>query len=272
MSSQLDRAHLLQEASRQRTYAFWGPGGSGKSTAMCLHPGKGFVIDSNRKLHEMRNLDDATRKRITIWQPEAALAGEEIDVATINPKKPDEGADGMWKVQPKGYEEIMQVTNDLLRLAYKCRTEGTPFPYDWVGHDSLTHTLMHLEQAVMARHHKTVIPLALYKVVKRDILRYLEGWHRISTVAKIDTILIAHSMPIYERDEEGAHKLLKYEPIVTGALRETLFTDFTEVYFFRGGSSDGKWRVQTFNDSRAEARTSSKLERIQVVDAKAFYD
>lgn len=267
--SQLERAMSLKEAPSQRSFCFYGPAGTGKTTAMCLHPGKGFVIDSNCKLHEMRNLDPATRDRVTIWQPSEPLVGEDIEVTQIDPKrkKPEEGALRQWAEKPKGYDEIREVTNDLIKLAYKCQKDGTPFPYNWIGHDAFTHTLRHIEYSSMARHGYNLLNQSLYEVVKRDILSYMNGWQRLGSIAKVDTIMIAHSRDYY--DEDG--KLQSRKPIITGQWRDMFFTDFTEVYFFRGGSSDGRWYVQTYNDGKADARTSAKLERIQVVDAKAFY-
>lgn len=271
--SQLERAVPLSTAPKHRSFCFYGPAGSGKSTAMTMHPGRGFVIDSNAKLHEMDNITPDTRQRITIWQPSAPLSAEDIRVTTVDPKRrdPREGAARQWSVIPKGYAEIIEVTNDLLKLAIKCKKENEPFPYDWIGHDSLTHTMAHMNYAVMQRHGVNMLTQTLYDVVKRDIMDYLDGWLRLGRIAGVDTIFICHSREYIRMDDDGRIVSEKTKPNIVGQLRDELFTHFTEVYYFRGGSPNGKWYIQTYTDGKLEARTSRKLAAVQEVDAKVIY-
>src|SRR6185369_6554291 len=71
-----------------KSYLYWGPPGTGKSTLAMKHPGMKFVIDADDKLNEMENLNECDRVNSLVWshhEPLGSAAG--ITWSVIDPTR-----------------------------------------------------------------------------------------------------------------------------------------------------------------------------------------
>ena len=83
--SELDNIGLRSvEAGGTRSYLFYGPAGSGKTTLAAMHPGKRKLwLDVDQKLHEMEVLPN--RESIKVWAPLGATRQSREDRDPVEP-------------------------------------------------------------------------------------------------------------------------------------------------------------------------------------------
>src|SRR5689334_5473206 len=132
----------MKEGSKSSLY--YGPPGTWKTTLATKHPGRLFWIDVDEKIHEMEHLPVEDRERITVWQPGESLVPGEVMIANIDRTRKNVAAGTKIPYPPRGYRKVVEVLNELLKLAKDASPEK-PFPYDCVVLDSLTRLMNHLE-------------------------------------------------------------------------------------------------------------------------------
>lgn len=256
--SELERAAPLTKVSRRKTYLFWGPGGSGKTTLAAKHPGKRKLwLDIDDKLGEMENFTDEERSKITVWTPGVAIGADTIQVVQVDPKRANVYTGTMIASEPKGYKKIVDITNELLQSA-----ADEKFEWDCVILDTLTRTMDHLEYLTMYAHKTSLMQETLYGVTKRNIKEYLTNLFRLPC----DVIVCAHEKHVEKRDKTTNTVIESFtRPLVVGTIATELVNMVTEAYYFQGSRSNGKWYIQTQTDRTITARTAKKLDREQEI-------
>jgi len=268
--SELERATTLGVITGSRSFLFYGPGGSGKTSLAVKHPGKKKIYaDIDERLHELQ-LTKEERDAITVWRPDVTLGNPQIQIVSIDPTRKNVYAGTQITEEPKGYKRTVTFLNELITLSYECRKKNDPFPFDCAIIDSLTRLVDHCIYAVMYQHKATNMTQTLYGVEGRNLKELIFGF----LLLPCDKILIAHSVHNEKRDEEsGAIIWERIRPNVQGsnALREELQTYFSEVYHFLGRKPNGKYLIQTATDRLAPARTTRALTFEQEIDPKIIF-
>jgi hypothetical protein len=251
--SEMDRIAPLgsEMLPATKSYLFYGPPGSGKTTLATQHPAKRKLwLDVDGKINEMH-----FNKAIDVWQPGEPLGNpERIDIPwNPDPKDPHKGT--IPSKQPKGYERLVTMTNELLRAIPK-------FPYDLVVLDTLTSTADHWQSLLMFTHKVSYMTERLWGIYLAGLQEYINGFLQLPC----DRIMIAHE----KRNTDEDTKQEAIRPSVAGQLGNNLNRYFTEAYYFKGRERTGIYRIQTYSDNRITARTSSGLEPEAVADANVF--
>lgn len=268
--AELDRARYIEKDEiGPRSFFFYGPGGSGKSSLAVEHPGKGIYLDVDARLHELQ-LTEEQKKRIHVWTPDVPIV-EHVDVLVVDPTRRSPTIGTLVSTKPVGFQRTVDVINELLKLAYAAKKGGPAFPYEWACWDSLTKSVDHLVKLILYNHKMTQMTETLFDVEGRQLKDTVDGFMHLPC----DRILIGHSAHREKRDKEtGAVLWEKITPHVYGSnrMRDELPTQFSEVYFFEGyNPADKKWYFYTKNTRLATARTTRKLEYKQEVDPKVIY-
>ena len=261
---ELDKARPLSETAADPfvSYLFYGPGGSGKTTLAMNHPGKAKVyLDIDERLHELR--PSLTKEQVDSvklhWMSHELLRGSgDIQEVWVDRTRKNPALGDILTEKPRGYDRIREVTNELIRLADKCKKENKPFPYDCVIADPLTRIADHLTYLILYRHNVSVITESLYDVFARNMKEWIMGFLSLPC----DRIIIAHSRHIEKRHKEtGAIIQSITKPLLVGQTAEQLVSFFTEAYFFLGREAGNNvYKVQTGKDRETDARTARGLE------------
>jgi hypothetical protein len=232
-------------------YLFYGPPGSGKSTAAIEalrnlpDDTRALVFDMDRKLQSLTNLDPALVARTDIWQPTATLSGTaSINVARVERKdekgKAIPGTQGFIPPDPRGYLELVDAVN---------ATIANPNPaHGLYILDTMSTTVEHLQRLICHHHQVSSFSQQLWGVFATNIEEFRAGF--LSLPGK--RIMICHA---YTREDELT-KEVRTIPSIPGQSGEKLPKDFNEVYYFEGRNSAGKYRVLTTASRRYVARTT----------------
>src|SRR5437868_13678432 len=134
MAGLADAQSLTKAAeSGSKSYLFYGPPGTWKTTLATKHWGKRkFWIDVDEKLSEMEHITSTERETITVWAPHESLVPGEVMVTNIDRTRRDVTQGSKILRQPRGYLKTVEVVNELLQLAKKASEGGEAFPYDLV--------------------------------------------------------------------------------------------------------------------------------------------
>lgn len=250
----LSDAKPLVQAAQETTksYLFYGPPGTWKTTLAAKHPGKHKLwLDIDDKIKEMEHLTADERERIDVWTTGEALVPDEVTITNIDRTRKDVSMGSKILRKPMGYQKTADTLNELLKLAKK-----NEFPYDCVVLDSLTRLMNHLEYLILFQHNVTILNETLYGVAKRNIQDLLFGFLRLPC----DRIVITHDRDRTKRDREGNVLERTIRPNVTGSMAEEIMGYFSEGYYFLGSNDQGKtWKIQTGGDSLKPARTTKAL-------------
>lgn len=249
--TELSRITGLADKPTVRSYLFYGPPGSGKTTLATQHPGKRKLwLDMDQKLHEM-----GFKMPIDVWQPAEPLGNpERIDIPwNPDPKDPHKGQ--IPSKKPMGYERLVNVTNDLLRQA-------SDFPYDLVVLDTLTSVADHWQRLLMYTHRVSYMTERLWGIYLAGLQEYINGFLQLPC----ERIMIAHE----KRNVDEDTKQEAIRPSVAGQLGNNINRYFTEAYYFKGRERNGSYKIQTVTDSRISARTSAGLPPETVADTDVF--
>lgn len=262
MESELSKVAPIGDAPKHKSYLFWGPPATGKTTLATKHPGRKLFLDMDQKLAEMENLSPSAKESISVWQPNVSLTNEimllTVDAsgknvsANFDPKQP----------RPEGYDRLRHITNELLR---KCE-------YDAVVLDTLTRTSQHIIALVMHEHKVTSMTEKLWGVVGTNLLNYLLGFLQLPCTR----IIVAHEQhkKIYDRTREVVLEEL-IRPMVVGQMANYIHQHFSEVYYFLGrnltSKTDSNYYIQTGSDRLKSARTTKNLLFEQPIDSEVIF-
>lgn len=237
---------------------WYGPPGSGKTELELRYLAKrakatgkrGLVIDVDQKLDQIRpnaRVTEEVLSYIDFWAPKSKLTPTGIGIVRVpqyegtgDKRKKVPGTEGYIPKDPRGYLEVVTFLNELAKK--------DPFPYSGVGLDSLTTLSEHLERLILFHHQQPLLSMQLWGVYKSNFIELVAGIRSLPC----DTIFIAHE---HEREDEDTHEH-KVRPSIQGSYRDEIGKNFNEIYYFKGRSSDGQYRVTTRADFKYVARTS----------------
>lgn len=258
-TSQLATVASISPHTGPKTYLWYGPPGSGKTTAFAKHPGKRkLLLDVDDKIGELENLTAEEKSRIQVWRCDEPLTGDSVTFTSVDPTRKDvyKNFDHNGK-EPQGYHKVRKVVNELLSLKAK-----GDFPYDAVGLDSLTRVSDHMVSLVMWTHKVTQMTETLWGTVSTNMNSFIQGFLRLPC----DRLILAHDKHQVKRDREGNILEEVTRPLIVGQMANYIAQHFSEVYYFLGCDRNGKYRIQTVTDKVLPARTSKKLAREDDVD------
>jgi AAA domain len=254
--SELELVTAIPAQSTGRSYLFYGPAGSGKTTLAAEHPAKRKLwLDVDQKLHEMENLPG--RDRISVWSPHEPLGNPERIEIPWSPDPKNVQAGQIPTKKPQGYERLVAVTNELLKSA---RTDG--LDYDCVVLDTLTAVGDHWQRLLMYTHRVSFMTERLWGIYLAGMMEYLNGFLTLPC----DRIVLAHEKR--RTDEDTKQDIIR--PSVAGQMGDNLVRFFTEAYWLTGRERSGKYKLQTVTANGAAARTSRNLEPEIVAGPEIF--
>lgn len=251
MNSELERIHEITELPTTKSFLFYGPPGSGKTTQATKHPGKRQLwLDMDNKYNEM-----GFTNPVSVWQPGEALGNPERIEIPFSPDPKNVHTGTISAKKPLGYERLVQVTNELLR-------QRATFPYDVVVLDTLTSAADHWQRLLMHTHRVSFMTERLWGIYLAGLQEYINGFLQLPC----DRIMIAHE----KRNVDEDTKQEAIRPSVAGQLGNNIIRYFTEAYYFKGRERSGIYKIQTVTDSRIVARTSAGLPAETVADRDIF--
>jgi hypothetical protein len=233
----------------QAAYLFYGPPGSGKTTAAIEAlrnlEGRALVFDMDRKLSSMTNLDPTLVARVDVWTPTGTLSGtDSINVVRVERKddkgKAIPGTQGFIPPDPRGYLELVDAIN--ATIANPNNAHGLYIL------DTMSTAVEHLTRLICHHHQVSSFTQQLWGVFASCVEEFRAGF--LSLPGK--RIMIAHTIT----REDELTKEVRTVPSVPGQSGEKLAKDFNEVYYFEGRSTSGKYRVLTTASRRYVARTT----------------
>jgi DNA polymerase III delta prime subunit len=245
------------KGSTGKSYLFYGPPGSGKTTLAANHPSKRKLwLDQDQKLHEMEILPN--RDSIKVWTPHEPLGNpERIEIPwSPDPKNVSQGT--IPSKKPAGYERLVAVTNDLLKQARS--PEG--LQYDLVVLDTFTAVADHWQRLLMYTHRVSFMTERLWGIYLAGLMEYLNGFLTLPC----DRIIIAHEKR--RNDEDTKQDIVR--PSVAGQMGDNLVRFFTEAWYLKGRERSGKYKLQTITADGIAARTSTGMEPEVIAGPELF--
>jgi len=246
--SELNNIRHVTDAPRVgRSYLFYGPPGSGKTTLAAMHPSKRKLwLDVDQKIHEMDRLPN--KGAISVWVPDEPLGNPERIEIPWSPDPKDVKTGTIPSKKPMGYEKLVGVTNELLKQA---RTEQG-LDYDCVVLDTLTAVGDHWTRLLMYTHRVSFMTERLWGIYLAGMMEYLNGFLTLPC----DRIVVCHE----KRRTDEDTKLDVIRPSVAGQMGDNLVRFFTEAYWLTGRERSGKYKLQTVTANGAAARTGRNLD------------
>jgi len=255
--SELDKIRQASDVyGACRSYLFYGPPGSGKTTLAAMHPAKHKLwLDMDQKLGEMGVLPQ--RNLIKVWMPGETLGNPERIEIPWSPDPKNVQAGQIPTKKPQGYERLVGVTNELLADARKGTLE-----YDCVVLDTLTATADHWQRLLMYTHRVSFMTERLWGIYLAGLMEYINGFLTLPC----DRIIICHEKR--RTDEDTKQDIVR--PSLAGQLGDNLVRFFTEAYWLTGRERSGKYKLQTVAANGATARTSIGLEPEVIAGPEVF--
>lgn len=220
------------------------------------HPGKRkCYLDIDCKLRELERLTKEDLDSIALlWELDEMIGNpERIAMIEIDPsrKDPKKGFDAT-QPKPKGFQRQVDITNELLKLAWEAKKGGPAFPYDCAIWDSGTRTSHHLIEAILYKHQYGSMTETLWGVYGTQFLKYWKGFLSLPC----DRIVIFHEYHKTRRNRENEIIEEKIRPSLYGASADIIDADFSEVYRFLGRNTEAKYHIRTVAEALAPGRTS----------------
>lgn len=229
---------------------WYGPPGSGKTSAACLHaPKPVLLLDLEGKANKMEILQPLIKSGDVIVQSlNFPLTQERIRIRMLAASDGGKAEKvGVLQQMPQGYNKIVSALNAILENA-----PGVP-KHATLVIDSATRILEHLKRLICYTNKRPTL-------VEQDwgiLLSNLEEFIGALLPVEQNVILVAHQR--FERDDvTGA--VVATEPLIDGQMRGKISAYFDETWHFEpmnlGDSNKNRYLVRTSSAGGITARTS----------------
>lgn len=253
--SELEQAQELRGSPDEyKSYLYYGPGGSGKTTLFLNLPGEKILLDVDNKAHAMEHIPPEVRKHCKVWTLGPKAEFERLEVISKATKIKD---------NPPSFQRIVATINELLDLARKCKRSGEPFPYKWAGLDSWTEVSDLIFAKVKFDQGVSQMSWKDWGILHANNLAVVNGFLQLPC----NRVIIAHDVHTTIRDPQTEQVLAEsIRPAVAGQLKDTFAKYFDEVYYFKGRQRSGDYQIQTVKDNLLVARTSRNIPSEILID------
>lgn len=236
---------------------WYGPPGSGKTTAACLYaPWPSLLLDLEGKAERMEILQPLIAdKRVIVQSLNFPLTQEKIRIRMLAASDGGGKAEkvGVLQNMPQGYNKVVSALNAILENA-----QGVP-KHSTLVIDSMTRILEHLKRLICYTNKRPTL-------VEQDwgiLLSNLEEFIGALLPVEQNVILIAHQR--YERDDVTG-QIIATEPLVDGQMRSKISAYFDETWHFEpmltGDTNRNRYLVRTSATGGVTARTSKIMDPV----------
>jgi len=229
-----------------------GDWGSGKTTMASTAPKPILILDVDNKASKMANLQPLIEKgEVIVWPITETLSTSGL--ARLAGTKFDEGRDKFITQRPKGYQQLSDYIDILVKDGCVIEHKGKKVKIETVVLDSYTTTNEHIRYLILAANGSMAMSMPLWGV----LLRNFETLNSTMLSLPANIIFICHE----RMDKDELSGRIEVKPLIEGQMANKIGKDFEEVYFMKRTivGKEVKFMCYPWGDNMRQGRTSRSL-------------